>query len=119
MTSNFKMKSYKLIYYFFRRTMDDVMEMMEENSEGKMEFPRDMMMEDCFSDVEEPLFGFVTNVTIPEDMLKPCVVDVECFENGTRINGTDSIEEKIDLTTLNDPHFRLPRSVRRQGTYLL
>ena len=94
--------------------MDDVMEMMEENSEGKMEFPRDMMMEDCFSDVEEPLFGFVTNVTIPEDMLKPCIVDVECFENGTRINGTDSIEEKIDLTTLNDPHFRLPRSVRRR-----
>ena len=70
------------------------MEMMEENSEGKMEFPRDMMMEDCFSDVEEPLYGFVTNVTIPEDMLKPCIVDVECTENGTRINATENIEER-------------------------
>ena len=91
------------------------MEMMEENSEGKMEFPRDMMVEDCFNDVEEPLFGFVTNVTIPEDMLDPCVVDVECTENGTRINTTGNIEEKSDTKSLRDFRFRLPRSVRRQG----
>ena len=95
--------------------MDDVMEMMEENSEGKMEFPRDMMMEDCFSDVEEPLFGFVTNVTIPEDMLKPCIVDVECTENGTSINATENIEERSDTKNLSDFGFRLPRSMRRQG----
>ena len=49
--------------------MEDVMGMMEKNEEGKLEFPRDLMVEDCFSSGFEPLYGFVTNVTIPEDML--------------------------------------------------
>ena len=62
------------------------MGMMKENEEGNMEFPRDIMVEDCFSGVEEPLYGFVTNITIPEAMLKPCLIGVECFENGTRFD---------------------------------
>ena len=62
------------------------MSMMKENEEGNMEFPRDIMVEDCFSGVEEPLYGFVTNITIPEEMLKPCLIGVECFENGTRFD---------------------------------
>ena len=89
--------------------------MIEENSEGKMEFPRDMIVEDCFSDVEEPLFGFVTNVTIPEDELKPCVLNVECFENGTMINAADNHEEKIDLPLFEGSHNRIPRSVNQHG----
>ena len=79
--------------------MEDVMNMMEENKEGHMEFPRDVMLEDCFSGAEEPLYGFMTNVTIPEDMLDPCIVDVECFANGTNINQTSiSIQKDMVLT---------------------
>ena len=92
--------------------MEDVMGMMEENDEGKMEFPRDLMLEDCFSGSEEPLYGFVTNVTIPEDMLKPCLLDIECFENGTSINTTSSAEgnfDNIDLEPLNN------ENIGRQG----
>ena len=98
--------------------MDDVMGMMQENEDGNMEFPRDLMMEDCFSPAEEPLYGFVTNVTIPEDMLEPCLVDVECFENGTSINVTGiNNEENIDNTTLSesDP-LNLPPILEKQGT---
>ena len=62
------------------------MSMMKENDDGNLEFPRDVMVEDCFSGVEEPLYGFITNITIPEEMLKPCLVGVECFENGTRFD---------------------------------
>ena len=76
--------------------MEDVMNMMEENDDGKMEFVRDIMMEDCFSGAEEPLYGFVTNVTIPEDMLEPCILDVECYENGTSITATDSVPVTMD-----------------------
>ena len=79
--------------------MEDVMNMMEENTEGHMEFPRDVMLEDCFSGAEEPLYGFMTNVTIPEDMLDPCIVGVECFENGTSINQTNiSMQKDMDMT---------------------
>ena len=94
--------------------MEDVMEMIEENSEGKMEFPRDMIVEDCFSDVQEPLFGFITNVTIPEDRLRPCVLNAECFENGTMINAIENIEE-TDWVYIKTSHDRLPRSINRQG----
>jgi hypothetical protein len=76
--------------------MEDVMNMMEENEDGKMEFVRDVMMEDCFSGLEEPLYGFVTNVTIPEDMIEPCIIDIECYENGTSITATDSIPVNMD-----------------------
>ena len=102
------------IISIFRRTIEDVMEMIEENSEGKMEFPRDMIVEDCFSDVQEPLFGFVTNVTIPEDRLRSCVLNAECFENGTMINAIENIEE-TDWVSVKISHDRLPRSINRQG----
>ena len=69
------------------------MGLMRENSEGMMEFPRDITMQDCFSDLEEPLYGFVTNVTLVEDM--PCILGVQCFENGKTIRGNDGIEESV------------------------
>ena len=92
--------------------MEDVMGMMEENEEGKLEFPRDLMVEDCFSSGIEPLYGFITNVTIPEERLEPCLVDVDCFENGTLINN----EQMIDNTTLlgTDP-LVLPTILKKQG----
>ena len=80
------------------------MGLMEENDEGNMEFPRDLMEEDCFSGGQEPLYGFVTNVTIPEDMLQPCIVDVECNENGTSLNVTKAVkgqEHIIDTLDFN------------------
>ena len=79
--------------------MEDVMGMMRENDEGNMEFPRDVMLEDCFSGSEVPLYGFVSNVTIPEEMLEPCLLDVECFENGTRIDGANNTREDFDFNT--------------------
>ena len=101
----------------FSRTMDDVMEMMQENDDGNMEFPRDLMVEDCFSPAEEPLYGFVTNVTVPEDMLEPCLVNVECFENGTSINATRvNNDQNIDNTTLsNSDQLTLPPILKKQG----
>ena len=73
--------------------MEEVMGLMKENSEGMMEFPRDITMQDCFSDLEEPLYGFVTNVTLVEDM--PCILGVQCFENGTTIRQNDIIEDTL------------------------
>ena len=91
--------------------------MMEENEEGNMEFPRDVMIEDCFSGAAEPLYGFVTNVTIPEDMLEPCLVGVECYENGTRIeNGTNDNGEADDLDLL-DSGLREGRLLRKQSNF--
>jgi hypothetical protein len=92
--------------------MEDVMNMMEENEEGEMEFPRDLMLEDCFAGSEEPLYGFVSNITIPEDMLKPCLVDIECYENGTDINATGSVQEDFVNIDLVSP---TPETIRRQG----
>ena len=58
---------------------------MEESTEtGKMEFPQDVMLEDCFSDMSPVSFGFVTNVTLVNETA--CVVDVECTANGTAIH---------------------------------
>ena len=94
--------------------MDDVMNMMEENEDGKMEFPRDIMLEDCFSGSEEPLYGFVTNITIPEDMLKPCLLDIECYENGTDINATGSVQESLDVVNI-DLVSPTPETIGRQG----
>ena len=95
--------------------MEDVMNMMEENEEGNMEFPRDVMLEDCFSGAEEPLYGFVTNVTIPEDMLEPCLVGVECFENGTRIENDTNNREDDDDVDLLESDFRQHRSLRKRN----
>ena len=55
--------------------------MMYLNNEGKMEFPRDLMVEDCFGGIQEPLYGFVSNVTLSKD--RPCIENEECFLNGT------------------------------------
>ena len=91
--------------------MEDVMGMMEENEEGHMVFQRDMVVEDCFSPTNEPLYGFMSNVTIPEEMLKPCLIDVECYQNGTSINQTESgegnFDEDFDLVNLS-PQSREP-----------
>ena len=68
---------------------------MTENSVGKMEFPRDVAMQDCFSGLEEPLYGFVSNVSLVEDM--PCILGVECYENGTSIRENDVIHTDLPL----------------------
>ena len=83
----------------FSRTIEDVIGLMVENEDGNNEFPRDMMLEDCFAPVGEQLYGFVTNVTIPEDILEPCILNVECFENGTRINNNPIKEDEIVTNT--------------------
>ena len=70
--------------------------MMVLNAEGNMEFPRDVMMQDCFPRMQEPLYGFVTNVTLIKDQL--CTEDVDCFLNGTRINGVDSNQSITNRT---------------------
>ena len=103
--------------------MKDVMDMMEENRDGAMEFPRDLMIEDCFSEGAEPLYGFVTNITIPEEMLEPCIVDEECFENGTRFDElnddmneiSDDVEDDLNPSELN-PNHRFIRSTTEKGS---
>ena len=67
------------------------MDTMQENEEGNMEFPRDVMYEDCFPEMQEPLYGFITNVTILND--SPCLLEVECFENGTSIKNTTNLNQ--------------------------
>ena len=67
------------------------MDTMQENGEGNMEFPRDVMYEDCFPEMQEPLYGFITNVTILND--SPCLLEVECFENGTSIKNTTNLNQ--------------------------
>ena len=78
----------------FRYTIDEIVDMMELNEDGKMEFPRDVMVQDCLESSAEPLFGFVTNVTLLTD--EPCILDVECFANGTRIDSEDDILSDVD-----------------------
>ena len=86
------------------------------NSDGKMEFPRDMMVQDCLQNSVEPLYGFVTNVTLLTD--QPCIQGVECFENGTTIDTGDetfsndediiSGEDEI-ISTINNPESELEK----------
>ena len=96
------------------------MNLMVENEDGNMEFPRDMMLEDCFSPAEEPLFGFVTNVTIPEDMLEPCILNVECFENGTIINNTSvNDNEGLANLTVSTSNSVIRPITKKQGTMAL
>ena len=78
----------------FRYNIDEIIDMMELNEDGKMEFPRDVMVQDCLESSAEPLFGFVTNVTLLTD--EPCIPDVECFENGTRIDSEVDILSDVD-----------------------
>ena len=82
-----------------RYTLDEIMELMKENTDGKMEFPRDIAMQDCFSGTEEPLYGFVTNVTLVEDM--PCLLGIECFENGTTIKVNNIVLESASISEVN------------------
>ena len=99
--------------------MEDVMGMMRENEKGNMEFPRDVMMEDCFSNAEIPLYGFVTNITIPEERLEPCILDVECYENGTRIEGVNITRDSIDIDTDTiDLDSIQPNSINQAGNAL-
>ena len=63
------------------------MELMEENENGDMEFPQDIMLEDCFTDMEEVSFGFLTNVTLGNET---CIENVECSINGTRLDRADN-----------------------------
>ena len=72
---------------------------MKENTDGKMEFPRDIAMQDCFSETEEPLYGFVTNVTLVEDM--PCLLGIECLENGTTIKANNIELEGASILEVN------------------
>ena len=74
---------------FSRYTIDEIVDMMVMNENGKMEFPRDLMMQDCLANQVEPLYGFVTNVTLLSDL--PCIEGVECTVNGTRIDTEDEI----------------------------
>ena len=73
--------------------------MMVMNEDGKMEFPKDLMMQDCLENQVEPLFGFVTNVTLRTD--QPCLLDVECTENGTTIDSDDAMLSDVDDLLLN------------------
>ena len=98
--------------------MEDVMDMMEPNSEGSMEFPRDVMIEDCFDGAEEPLYGFVTNVTIPEEMLEPCLENVQCFENGTLINATTNSQENLDIITETNSGDHTQSPLKRKGNIM-
>lgn len=88
------------------------------NSDGKMEFPRDMMVQDCLQNSVEPLYGFVTNVTLLTD--QPCIQGVECFENGTTIDTGDEkfpndedilsvVGEDEIINTINNPESELEK----------
>ena len=91
------------------------MQLMEENENGDMEFPQGIMLEDCFTNVEQATYGFITNVTLGSET---CIENVECTINGTRLNetdrssaamqnntaiGTNSTEEDTGPQSLNDP----------------
>ena len=92
--------------------------MMVLNSEGKMEFPRDMMASDCFRGQAEPLFGFVTNITLINE--EPCIEGVECFINGTSISTNDvgendTVTETETIDTEADDDIETNNENRRNG----
>ena len=98
--------------------------MMVLNSDGKMEFPRDMMASDCFRGQVEPLFGFVTNITLIDE--QPCIEGVECFINGTSIS-TNEVGENDTITEIDaidteadadiDPNIENRRNERNFNQY--
>ena len=89
----------KLYLVIFRYTIDEIVDMMVMNEDGKMEFPKDLMMQDCLENQVEPLFGFVTNVTLRTD--QPCLLDIECTEDGTTIDSDDAMLSDVDDLLLN------------------
>ena len=93
------LKAIQLMQSQSRYTLDEIMDLMKENTDGKMEFPRDIAMQDCFSGTAEPLYGFVTNVTLVEDM--PCLLGIECFENGTTIKANNIELEGASILEVN------------------
>ena len=105
-------------FIFERYTIEEIQNMMVLNNEGKMEFPRDMMASDCFRGQVEPLFGFVTNITLIDE--EPCIEGVECFINGTSISTNDvgendSITETEAIDTEEDDDIEANNENRRNG----
>ena len=105
-------------FIFERYTIEEIQNMMVLNSEGKMEFPRDMMASDCFRGEVEPLFGFVTNITLIDE--QPCIEGVECFINGTSISTNavgenDTITETESINTEADDDIDTNIENRRNG----
>ena len=105
-------------FIFERYTIEEIQNMMVLNSEGKMEFPRDMMASDCFRGQVEPLFGFVTNITLIDE--QPCIEGVECFINGTSISTNDvsendTITETEAIDTKEDEDIEANNENRRDG----
>ena len=105
-------------FIFERYTIEEIQNMMVLNNEGKMEFPRDMMASDCFRGQVEPLFGFVTNITLIDE--QPCIEGVECFVNGTSIStndvsGNDTITETKAIATEEDDDIEANNENRRDG----
>ena len=85
--------------HFFSYTYDEIMSLMVENEDGKMEFPQDVMLEDCFTDMKEVSFGFATNVTLVNETA--CVLDVECTINGTSIKRNNATTVNVTSTAAN------------------
>ena len=105
-------------FIFERYTIEEIQNMMVLNGEGKMEFPRDMMASDCFRGQVEPLFGFVTNITLIDE--QPCIEGVECFINGTSISTNnvsknDTITEPEAIDTEEDEDIEANNKNRRDG----
>ena len=105
-------------FIFERYTIEEIQNMMVLNSEGKMEFPRDMMASDCFRGQVEPLFGFVTNITLINE--EPCIEGIECFINGTSISTNDvgendTITETENIDTEADDDIETNNENRRNG----
>ena len=112
------MKLKTVSFIFERYTIEEIQNMMVLNSEGKMEFPRDMMASDCFRGQVEPLFGFVTNITLIDE--QPCIEGVECFINGTSISTNDvsendTITETEAIDTEEDDDIEANNENRRDG----
>ena len=112
------MKLKTVSFIFERYTIEEIQNMMVLNSEGKMEFPRDMMASDCFRGQVEPLFGFVTNITLIDE--QPCIEGVECFINGTSISTNDvsennTITETEAIDTEEDEDIDANSENRRDG----
>ena len=73
---------------------------MEENADGKMEFPQDVMLEDCFMDMQEIKYGFITNVTLVNETT--CIENVTCTIDGMKINANRMEGREPDQQGLNN-----------------
>ena len=45
-----------------------------------------MMMHDCIDGMDEPMYGFVTELDLVDDA--PCILDTTCDANGNKIEGS-------------------------------